>query len=243
MYRAAVAISNGPSFNSGVSYDAKGRLDTQTYPTGLAVRYGYTGKGFMNQVSLVNSLSIVPDTNPGQASGPTVPWAAGKILWSAGKVNARGQSEEASLADGLNQLSRASFDGPTGRLAQINVGVGPTGNTIASHSYVWDALGNLKTRSDNNGDGNTGAVTDTLVYDSLNRLTQYTVEAVNAANLKRTVDLHYNAIGNLLHKSDVGNYIYTSGAAGCALRQPHAVGKVQMPNEPANTATTPTAMP
>jgi RHS repeat-associated protein len=89
----------------------------------------------------------------------------------------------------------------------------------------------LKTRRDNNGDGATGAITDTLVYDSLNRLTQYTVEAVNAANLKRTVDLHYNAIGNLLHKSDVGNYIYTSGAAGCALRQPHAVGKVQMLNE------------
>jgi RHS repeat-associated protein len=223
------AISDGPSFNSAVSYEAKtGRLETQTYPTGVKVQYVYTTMGFLNKVQLPQAVSITPDTNPGQAAGATVNWAANKAIWSSGKVNARGQSETSDLGNGVT--SRASFEGPTGRLDNLQVGAGST-TGVAYHSYVWDSIGNLKTRVDQNGDGLTGAVTDSYVYDSLNRLAQYTVQAVAAGNLTRTVDLQYNAIGNLLHKSDVGNYIYSSGASGCTRRQPHAVGKVVLANE------------
>lgn len=220
-----MAVTNGPSFNTALSYQAgTSRLETQTYPTGLKVQYGYTALGFLNQASLPQAVTVVPDTAPGHAPGPSTTWAAGKVLWSASAVNARGQGEQSLLGNGLK--GRTGFDGASGRVAEISMGAG---GSVAYHAYVWDSIGNLKSRVDHNGDGRTGAVTDTYSYDALNRLTRYTVEAVNAANLTRTVELHYNAIGNLLYKSDVGNYSYPSFGAGSV--RPHAVAQVSMAHE------------
>ncbi|KQW42934.1 hypothetical protein ASD88_20640 [Pelomonas sp. Root662] len=217
-----VAVSGGPSFNTGVAYDGFGRVQTQTYPTGLQVSYDYTTRGFLNQVKSVQQLNIVADAKAGETAGASATWAAGKVIWAAGSVNARGQAENQTLGNGVN--SRASFDGPTGRLKDLNAGLGST-NTAVAYTYTWDSIGNLKGRADLNGDGSTGNITDSYVYDALNRLTQYTVEASASASLKRTVDLHYNAIGNLLHKSDVGNYIYPDfgNSSGTTRPRPHAL--------------------
>jgi RHS repeat-associated protein len=65
-------------------------------------------------------------------------------------------------------------------------------------------------------------VNESFTYgDALNRLTSYTVSAQAIPNLSRTVDLRYNAVGQLLSKSDVGTYSYPApgGAAGS---KPHA---------------------
>jgi RHS repeat-associated protein len=88
-------------------------------------------------------------------------------------------------------------------------------------------LRNLRSRVDANGDGNTGAVTESFDYDAKQRLTNYTVNAPAIPNLSRAVSMDYNAIGNILYKSDVGVYQYgTSGAA-----HPHAViGITEGPN-------------
>jgi RHS repeat-associated protein len=221
-----MAVSNGPSFNTALSYDSKGRVDTQTYPTGLQVRYAYTASGFLNQVLLPQAVAITPDRQAGQSGGAASAASSNRVLWTAGSLNARGQSESSSLGNGLT--SRASFDGPGGRIEALSVGAGNATN-VAHHSYVWDSIGNLQSRVDHNGDGLTGAVTDTYGYDALNRLVQYKVEAVNAANLTRTVDLHYNAIGNLLYKSDVGNYSYANFGGGSV--RPHAVAQVALAHE------------
>ncbi len=74
-------------------------------------------------------------------------------------------------------------------------------------------LGNVLTRADANE-----SLTETLTYDTLNRITSATVSA-GVAPVKT---FSYNAIGNLLSKSDVGTYTYP--VAGSAL--PHAVSSV-----------------
>ncbi len=84
---------------------------------------------------------------------------------------------------------------------------------MESFSYTYDVLGNVLTRADANE-----SLTETLTYDTLNRITSATVSA-GVAPVKT---FSYNAIGNLLTKSDVGTYSYP--VAGSAL--PHAVTSV-----------------
>jgi hypothetical protein len=74
-------------------------------------------------------------------------------------------------------------------------------------------LGNVLTRADANE-----SLTETFTYDTLNRVTSATV-GQSVAPVKT---FSYDAIGNLLSKSDVGNYSYP--LAGSAL--PHAVTSI-----------------
>ena len=67
-------------------------------------------------------------------------------------------------------------------------------------------------------------VTETFNYESVNRLSKYTVQSTAIANSVRQVELQYNALGNLLYKTDVGVYSYT--ASGLNMPRPHAVNAV-----------------
>jgi RHS repeat-associated protein len=82
---------------------------------------------------------------------------------------------------------------------------------------VWDSLGNLQMHGDDHGDGQGVATSDTYRYDELNRLVHYSVNGRNVIN--RQVQLKYNALGNILVRTDVGAYVYP--AAGQP--RPHAV--------------------
>jgi YD repeat-containing protein len=96
---------------------------------------------------------------------------------------------------------------------------------VLNQHYNWDSLSNLTGRIDNNGDGGSGAVSETFSYAAgLNRLTSYTVTAPQIPGLTRTVNLQYNALGMLLYKSDVGNYSYA--AQGAKSVRPHALQSV-----------------
>ena len=58
-------------------------------------------------------------------------------------------------------------------------------------------------------------ILESFVHDRLNRLQSYTVASSSDAGATRTVTMDYNAIGNLINKSDVGGYAYASA-------RPHA---------------------
>ena len=81
---------------------------------------------------------------------------------------------------------------------------------MRSLNCTWDKLGNLKTRF-----GTLITATDTFTYDTLNRLTR---AVTTAPSYSPTVNVAYNAIGNITSKSDTGTYTYgttdTCGAAG-----------------------------
>lgn len=85
------------------------------------------------------------------------------------------------------------------------------GNAVQNLSYTYDSLSNPLSRSDANTN-----LSETFTYDALNRLTSATV-SLSPAPLVKTFS--YSAIGNILSKSDVGNYGYA--APGSPL--PHAV--------------------
>ena len=79
---------------------------------------------------------------------------------------------------------------------------------MQSLTHSWDGNGNLVIRQDGlKADGS-----ESFAYDGLNRLTQVSTGAAGAV----AQSLQYNSIGNILERSDIGSYAYTSA-------QPHAV--------------------
>jgi hypothetical protein len=59
---------------------------------------------------------------------------------------------------------------------------------------------------------------ETFGYDALGRLTDHTL---NSGSVNRTVSVVYNALGNILHKSDLGTYLCAASGPGAV--RPHAV--------------------
>lgn len=217
-------ITSGPSFASSVSYHAtSGKLASKTYPTGVQVAYAYSALGFVEKLSLVPSITLTPlPTTAGGAAGSPVNLPAGKLLWQASASDAQGKIERQDFGNGL--AGRVSHDPATGRIAGVTAGLG-SGTAVLNHEYDWDSLGNLTARRDQNGDGSTGAVSETYAYtDGLNRLTNYSVAAANIPGALRTVTLDYNVLGMLLRKSDVGTYSYPAQGAGSV--RPHAVRSI-----------------
>jgi len=217
-------VSGAPSLAAAVSYDSvTGRPASRTYPTGLIVNTNYTPKGFIQSLTLpstgmtvnVNPLPAVPGGAPGNPT--TLP--PGYALWTANAVDAWGNVEQQTF--GNNVVGRAVFD-RWGRPLILSAGVGGAAS-IANESYVWDSIGNLRARTDYNGDGSTGSVTEGFTYDALNRLNSYTVAGGGGA-VNRQETIQYNALGDVLYRSDVGVYTYSAACGSNAC--PHAVSQL-----------------
>jgi RHS repeat-associated protein len=168
------------------SYDSAGRLNQLTYPTGFAVTYGYNAHGCLDTVRKASDSSLI---------------------WQATARSARGRTLTELLGNGLT--TTRSYD-VVDRLTAVASGNGTA--TVHSHTYAYDALGNLTQRIDQ-----TQSVTENFSYDNLNRLTL-------VSGTVATRSFSYNAIGNMTAKSDVGSYTYPASGAG-AIR-PHAVTQV-----------------
>ncbi len=124
-------------------------------------------------------------------------------------MDARGNVTSEKL--GNNATTSRTFDALTGRINSLRADHGISGN-LQNLSYTWDTLGNLTSRLEQSGAKN---LSESFLYDGLNRLTSYQV----AGQVAKT--LSYDSLGNITHKSDVGNYSY--GADSGTGPGPHAV--------------------
>jgi len=194
---APVAGGTG-SYQAEVSYNARGQVQTQTYPgpgTGadprLSLTLAYTPLGYLRSVS--NS-------------------ATGQAYWSATRYDARQHLTLQSYGNGVD--TTRSYD-LMGRLLTSAAG---SGNAVQNDSYGYDFMGNLRSR----GETRAGAIlTFQYDYDNLNRLRS---EARSGGGVSGTQSIgwSYDDIGNITSRSDVGTYAYP--AAGGA--RPHAVSGV-----------------
>jgi RHS repeat-associated protein len=217
-------FTSGPSFTSAVAYDGNtGRVQSQTYPTGVQIGYQYTAKGFLESVKTNTAATITPlPASVGGTPAANATVVAGTLLWQAKAVNAWGKAELQTFGNGVN--NRAVFEPASGRVTNINAGLAAT-NDVTDHRYVWDSVNQLSQRVDFIGDASGVQVLDTFQYDKLGRLTQYAVSGGSAgAPSSRSVSLGYNALGMLLTKSDVGNYSYPT--QGVVNGRPHSVSSV-----------------
>ncbi|MEI8055659.1 MAG: RHS repeat-associated core domain-containing protein, partial [bacterium] len=183
------------------TYDASSRIDIETYPNKLQVKNSYNELGYLVQISDAQT---------------------GKVYWSLNAKDAAGHVISESHSNGL--ITNYTYDPKTNFLIDIDTVLSMpllaqkkllpefTGVT-ASHKHIdlaiqketfnYDLLGNIKTHQDvvNNS-------LESFQYDGLNRV----IKADN--NEKEALVLHYDTLGNITYKSDVGAYKYGENGAG-----------------------------
>lgn len=170
----------------------KGQLKTLTYPVSTAsvrheVDYEYDSYGHLKQVK------------------------DGSLLYyQLHESDAYGRERYVELGeDGLGDEFDVQwdYDKASGFLESIKAGPNLGSGTLY-HTYLWDELGNLTGRTDENQ----SSLTESFTYDVLNRLETATLGST------QTLDVDYDAAGNITYKSDVGTYSYNDG--------PHSVSDI-----------------
>ena len=129
------------------------------------------------------------------------------VYYKVLSMDPRGRITDFALGNGA--VTRRRYDSATGRLQALetaSVLSGPP--NIQNLRYTWDDLDNLVQRRDDRKD----LAENFLEYDALNRL----VASQVVGQPERRV--RYDSLGNITHKSDVGDYVYSGLNAG-----PHAV--------------------
>ncbi len=189
----------GETFRTSRSFDRAGRVATVSYPKkGFGVGYEYTASGYSSNIYSVES--------------------PGTVYWTAEEVNAEGQITQAMLGNGVG--TTRSYDPETGLVESIQSG--KDGNTeVQDLGYVFDSLGNLNTREDS-----IQGVYESFDYDLLNRLTGGAVYDALDDTEREEKTYSYDAVGNIVNKSDVGDDDYeygTGNEAGSGDAGPHAV--------------------
>lgn len=180
------------------SFDAQGRVSTLVYPSGNGISFSTR-----NIYSSTGHLSEIREVGND------------KLFWQAGTTDNEGRVTQQVYGNSITNTT--TFDPLTGRIVQVQAGAS---NSVSNQSFVYDSLGNLTQRYDQVTNLNEG-----FGYDSLNRLTSTSAQAGSGPLTQTTIT--YNAIGNILTKSDIGTYTYASLKANGSVR-PHAVSQIMM---------------
>ena len=194
-----ISIPSDTAYTYTLTYNSTtGLLDTLQYPVStsgyqLKLQYAYQN-GILQQISDATS---------------------GTHYWTANAMNPRGQLTQETLGNGV--VVNHALDAVTGWVSSIQAGVGG-GATLQNNSYLFDEMGNLTQRQDNNA-----GVTENVFPDSLYRL-DHTVGDTNT-------QMSYDSMGRIATWAAYGNSTnvnnFTTPQSGCTYysdhAQPHAV--------------------
>ena len=136
---------------------------------------------------------------------------SGTVYQDIRTMDARGNVTHLQMGNGADVF--ANYEPDTGKLTRLSA-FDAFGVELMNVDYLFDVLGNLKQRHD------LSVATDlkeAFGYDSLNRLKSVGL-SVNAGTAVQTLNMDYDASGNIIYKSDVGIYYYDG-------LQPHAVSR------------------
>ena len=86
-------------YNVGTTYDSHGRIATETYPTGFAVKYVYTSLSYLHEVRRNDNNAL---------------------LWRVDAMNAEGQITQQT--HGNNVVTNKGYDLTSGRLLSTTAG-------------------------------------------------------------------------------------------------------------------------
>lgn len=179
---------DGTGYVFGYAYNAAGVVDTLTYPTSTGSKQ-FALKYVYDAYGFLRQLR---DAN------------TGALFWNLSGANDSSFPTSELLGNGV-QIATAYTPWTNEMIARSERTVGATTN-LQIINYRWDVNGNLQQRQDLRQ-----ALTEAFTTDALNRLTTVTL------NGTQTLSVMYDAAGDILNKSDVGNYIYGDP------RHPHAV--------------------
>jgi RHS repeat-associated protein len=191
-------------FSNGLLKGISENIDNQNYTTS----YTYDSYGRICKIDYPRGFSVKQSYQYGYLYKITS-LGGDTTYYTCNDMTPGGQVSKYQL--GVNLTVNNTYDVNTGFLTQTTAG------NIQSMHYEYDALGNLTSRTNQKRNLN-----ETFTYDGLNRLTSSNV--YNNGISVHSVNVHYNSIGNITFKSDVGTYQYDAS-------RPHAVLHIVNPLE------------
>ncbi len=163
------------------SYDLLGKPQTMIYPEGSVVSYIYNNANFLESINLGSGALVTNFDYAPNLSVSRIDYANG-----VSTVNTYDENQ-------LHRLTKKLTTKGVQKLQDLN--------------YTFDPIGNI-TQINDVSDTQT-AKTAVYAYDDLHRLTSATI--TNTANTQDyTRSYAYSLTGNVLNKSDLGNYLYTA---------------------------------
>jgi RHS repeat-associated protein len=169
---------DGESYRLDYTYDEFGRQASLTYPEipdaegRLRIDYTYNASGYLQQIK-----------NPDEP----------KPYWHAASRNATGALTEERL--GNDVVSTFAYEGTTGRLTEVAT-TGPAGQ-LQNLSLGYDPNGNVAAKADQ-----VSGRTEEFGYDSLNRLSSWSVSSAGGESHSVTYD--YNTMGGMVAERVAG---------------------------------------
>ena len=166
-------------FATGYDYDLMGGIKSMTYPDGAIVKYDYDNE---------HMLAKVYDDK--------------RIFADDLKYTPLGQVEQIRL--GQKIVTFSNYD--PGQMYRLSAKKSLLDSlALQDYQYKYDAIGNLMKLSDRNN--SITAKTVDYGYDQLYRLIQANYSGTpNGQNI--ALSFQYDRIGNMIYKSDIGNYEY-----------------------------------
>ncbi|WP_162926353.1 RHS repeat-associated core domain-containing protein [Teredinibacter purpureus] len=205
---------------SKTTYDEYGRI-WQSFDAG---RKGedFTHNGVKTLYNSYGYVSALVDASVSEAGEPV------RHYYEIQETDARGNVTQAVLGEGVI-TTNATYNARTGRVENItasNLYGTAVGNPIQNLNVRWSTVGNVVYREETGWGERVDRpqnIKEQFQYDNLNRLRYYTL----SGDASGTQEVTYNAIGNILSKTDVAEgaqYSYGTGNTSAANDAgPHAV--------------------
>lgn len=182
--RGAETTIHGRVFTSTSTYDARGHVETVTYPSpvagqGLVIRNTYTTLDQLREI-----------------------WHDGaqKILWQPFEVDVLGNTIRQWYGNGVE--ARAEFDPLSGAL-QWSKAIAPNASTLQHFAYDWYDDGRLKQRQ-RVAQAPQPTQTESFTYDARGQLATWATSNGGAPQLEAML---YDGVGNIL-SSPTGTFAY-----------------------------------
>jgi RHS repeat-associated protein len=185
----------GPGYSESFTYDGIGRPVTHTIVADTSYRFDFA----YNSLGLLGTLAY-PSTGAGASFRVRHEYDAGRVsrirnaastsdtYWALNAQDAAGNALDEMLGSSVRVIS--GFSPLDGNLEYRQSSAGST--SVQDLAYAWDRNGNLSQRQDLSQ-----GLLEELRYDALDRLEQ------TRRNGAVDLTLGYDAIGNILRKSDV----------------------------------------
>ncbi len=202
--QSEMKVINGTAYATSYDYDRLGNQITITNPDSSTVKYNYNSAGLLDQIQRKEAsdsvyIDVVSNFDYSPTGQPTV------IAYQNGATT-------------VNTYDSTKLYRLTNKLTTI------ASLHIQNLAYAYDNVGNITQIID-------ASATDTsktanYIYDDLYRLTQASVTNVASGQNEYLQTYTYNAIGDILTKSDIsGTYSY-AGNSGSSYANPHAATSI-----------------
>lgn len=191
-----MTISEGSIYSANTFYyDSYGRAIkkiTTINNNSYEIEYTYNSNNQIETITYPTKFKVIHNYDDCGILTSVTDAFSRKLYWKLLKTNSRNQIEEEVVGNG--PITTTSYNAKNGTIAKIET------PGIQNWSYNFDAVGNLISRNDLYKN-----LEESFLYDNLYRLTTV------LKNDEETQTLTYDNAGNIISKSDVGNFVYYDG--------------------------------